>query len=727
MVGFVYWPVRAVLVPFLLVYFRLGRIGREHVPEDGPVILAANHSSFLDPFVVGTMTRRRMHYVAKAELFENRFLGWLISALGGFPVERGMGDREMITTALAILERGDGVVIFPEGTRVRGPRLGKPRRGLGHLALDSGTAVVPVAIVGTDEVRRGWRIRPRRVRLSAAQPLRFPQPDAASPRLARSVLSRVWPQVERQWQVLQGILIDADMPQPTPLAAPAPMRAEPLPVTAATASAGSATAATARAEATAAISTNQTALVQPPRASVTALDPDSALGRLELLADAGSLDLQRFDDAGATGATAAEREPGDEVLTAALRLDGREVFGFAQDPAFRGGSLTAAHADSIVATLQSAERAGAPVVGFVSSAGARLQEGIAALDGYGRIFSEHVRLAGIVPQVSIVCGPAAGGSAYGPALGDFVMMTPAASMFLTGPSVVRQVTREEVDMTGLGGPAVHGGNGVCHFSPQSVGEAVETTRELIGFLSGGTPATATDPPHGNGPAVPLNGRKVYDVRGVIEAIVDRGELLETAPEWAPNVVCGFARVEGRSIGVVANQPRQLAGVLDWQASEKAAGFVNKCSQFGVPLLVLVDTPGFMPGTDQESAGVIRHGASLVRAFSRASVPTVTVVLRKAFGGAFIAMNSKALGAGAYYAWPNAEIGVMGAPQAVAITQRRQIAAAADPDAAAQEFAEQYAERYLRAGFAAGTGLVDAVIEPCDTRECVAGDFAALAR
>lgn len=450
-----------------------------------------------------------------------------------------------------------------------------------------------------------------------------------------------------------------------------------------------------------------------------------AAERLAALCDPGS--VQRVRSAVRSPWLGERGVDGDGVVVGSGRVHGRPITAFAEDGAFRGGSLGVAHADGIVHALRHAGRAGVPVVGFVESGGARLQEGVDALDGYGRIFAEHVALSGRVPQISIVCGAAAGGGSYAPALTDFVVMTERASMFLTGPAVVREVMGEDVDFATLGGPRVHGRqSGVAHFVVETETEGALLARDLLGYL----PARAGERPARTVPApaasdrpdrsVPAEGRKVYDVRHVIRDLVDGGALLEVHAGWARNVVCGFARVEGHAVGIVANQPRHIGGVLDADASQKAARFVQTCDRFGVPIVVLVDTPGFLPGTRQEQGGVIRHGAKLVHAFAAATVPTVTVVLRKAFGGALIAMNSRALGADAVFAWPQATLGVMGAPQAVGIVNRREIAAADDPADARAGLAARYEAEQLGANVAAGLGHIDEVIPPAATRERIGG-------
>src|ERR1700729_3748831 len=397
----------------------------------------------------------------------------------------------------------------------------------------------------------------------------------------------------------------------------------------------------------------------------------------------------------------AKARAGDGVLGGAGSVDGRPVFCYAQDSSFAGGSLGEAHANTITRVLELADRGRAPVIGFVSSGGARMQEGIAALGGYGRIFRRTVALSGRVPQISIVTGLSAGGGAYSPALTDWVVMTDSASMFLTGPGVVRDALGEDVDAETLGGTRVHGRNGVCQFVAEDDHAAALLARDLLGYLPSHrddpAPVAAAQPPVGHDPgaAVPAQPRRVYDIRDVIAGLVDDGRLLEVSSAWARNLVCGFARVDGRSVGVIANQPRYLGGVLDAAASEKGARFVSKCDAFGIPLLVLVDTPGYMPGTKQEGAGVIRHGAGLVHAFAQATVPRITLIVRKAFGGAFIAMNSKDLGADYVFAWPQSEIGIMGAKPAVGVIHRRQLAAADDVEAERERLAADYAETQLR--------------------------------
>jgi len=449
----------------------------------------------------------------------------------------------------------------------------------------------------------------------------------------------------------------------------------------------------------------------------------SPLERLEVLCDPGSLRIIRSEVRSLHMGEKARS--GDGVLGGAGLVDGRPLFCYAQDASFAGGSLGEAHADTIVRVLELAGRARAPVVGFVSSGGARMQEGVAALGGYGRIFRRTVALAGRVPQISIITGVSAGGGAYSPALTDWVVMTQESSMFLTGPGVVREALGEDVSTHELGGARVHQRNGVCHFVAPNDVDAAHLARDLLSYFRPGAGATsgahAPPPADGRDPGdyVPALARRVYDVRDVIRCVADGGELLEVSAGWARNLVTALVRIEGRPVGVIANQPRHLGGVLDAASSQKGARFVQKCDAFGLPLLVFVDTPGFMPGTRQESAGVIRFGATLVHAFAEATVPRVTVILRKAFGGAFITMNSKDLGADYVFAWPHAEIGVMGSRPAVGVINRRELAAAPDPDAARERLADEYAHTQLRPQVAASRGYIDELIAPADTRGRVA--------
>jgi acetyl-CoA carboxylase carboxyltransferase component len=432
----------------------------------------------------------------------------------------------------------------------------------------------------------------------------------------------------------------------------------------------------------------------------------AARARLELLFDAGTFRPIR---------TAV----GDGVLSGSGRVQGRAVVAWAQDGAFKGGSLGSSGGETIARTIQRADALGVPVVGFPHSGGARLQEGVAALTAYAAIFRAQAQAT--VPMISVVSGPCAGGAAYSPALGDFVVMTADAVMFLTGPKIIERVTREVIAAAELGGPKVHGQNGVSHMVARDDVHAAELVRELLTFLpdrvGNGTPLVppADAPGEDPGDVLPASARKVYDVREVAARMLDRGALLELAPKWARNLVVGFGRIEGRAVGVIANQPKHLGGCLDAAAAEKGAWFVDLCDRFGIPLVVLADTPGFLPGAMQEQAGVLRHGASLLRAFGRATVPRVTVTLRQAYGGAHIVMNSRDLGATLTLAWPDARIGVMGARQAVELVRRREIEAGAD----AAVLADAYEAEHLPVRVAAAAGFVDEVVVPSETRDRIA--------
>jgi acetyl-CoA carboxylase carboxyltransferase component len=453
--------------------------------------------------------------------------------------------------------------------------------------------------------------------------------------------------------------------------------------------------------------------------------------RLEALCDPGTIRVMRsgvMSDRLGARATA-----GDGVIGATAMVDGRPIACYAQDGSYLGGSLGERHADTIVRVLETATRARIPVVGFVESGGARMQEGTAALGGYGRIFRQTVALTGIVPQISVVSGASAGGGAYSPALTDLIIMTEDASMFLTGPAVVRDALGEEIDAASLGGPRVHDRNGVCHLVEHDELAAAARVRELLGYLPTASDEAAPivpalDPALPDpGAAVPSEPRRAYDVRDALAGIIDAGSLLEVFPRWARNVVTALARIEGRTVGIVANQPHHLGGVLDAEGSDKAARFVHFCDSFGLPLVAVVDTPGFMPGSRQERAGVIRQGAALLRAFAAARVPKMTVVLRKSYGGAYITMNSRDLGADLVLAWPDAELGIMSAHAAVGIVHRRELRLAGDVEAERKRLADAYADEHLRADAAAAAGFVDEIVEPAETRDRLAWALRGLAR
>jgi propionyl-CoA carboxylase beta chain len=455
----------------------------------------------------------------------------------------------------------------------------------------------------------------------------------------------------------------------------------------------------------------------------------TARERLERLLDPGSfVEMGRFVTSQA--GEASEHIPGDGVVTGHGTVDGRRVCVFAQDFTVFGGSLGAAHAQKIVRLMDHALRVGAPVIGLNDSGGARIQEGVESLAGYADIFLRNTLASGVVPQLSCVMGPCAGGAVYSPAITDFIFMVEKTSyMFITGPDVIRAVTHEEVSKEALGGAAAHAAkSGVCHFTAANDAACLDKVRELLGFLPLNN---VEDPPRRacQDPAdreipeldalVPKESNKPYDMRRVIEAVVDERELFEVQAEFAKNVIVGFARIDGRPVGVVANQPAVLAGVLDIDASVKAARFVRFCDCFHLPLVVWVDVPGFLPGVDQEHGGIIVHGAKLLYAFSEATVPKLTVITRKAYGGAYDVMNSKHIRADVNLAFPNAEIAVMGPEAAVNVVHRAAIEAATDPEAARAAFVADYRARFANPYLAAELGFIDEVIRPRETRKRLA--------
>ena len=416
---------------------------------------------------------------------------------------------------------------------------------------------------------------------------------------------------------------------------------------------------------------------------------------------------------------------GDGVVTGYGKVSGRLVYVFSQDFTVLGGSLAEAHAEKICRIMDLALDNGAPVIGLNDSGGARIQEGVVSLGGYADIFHRNVQASGVVPQISAILGPCAGGAVYSPALTDFILMAEGTSyMFVTGPSVVKTVTHEEVSSEELGGASTHASkSGVAHLTAPNEVAVIDNIKQILSYLPQNCEETPAMQPYVPGdesrPAlrdvIPESSMQPYDMRTVAEGLIDAGSFLEIQPDSAPNIVVGFARIAGRSIGLVANQPAYLAGVLDIDASKKAARFVRTCDAFNVPLLVLEDVPGFLPGTDQEWGGIISNGAKLLYAFSEATVPRVTVITRKAYGGAYDVMNSKHIGADMNFAWPNAEIAVMGAKGAVEIIFRKEIAAAPDPAAKLAEKEAEYAELFAHPYRAASRGYVDEVIDPADTR------------
>jgi acetyl-CoA carboxylase carboxyltransferase component len=448
--------------------------------------------------------------------------------------------------------------------------------------------------------------------------------------------------------------------------------------------------------------------------------------RIDSLLDPGSfheLDLlaRRPSDSGFD-----DRPYTDGVICGWGTVDGRKVFVFSQDFTVFGGALGEVFADKIHKLMDLAIKVGAPVVGLNDGAGARIQEGVVSLDSYGGIFYRNVQSSGVVPQISVIMGPCAGGAVYSPAMTDFVFMVEDTSyMFITGPDVVKTVTGETVTQQELGGAIAHASrSGVCQFTSADDSACLEDVRYLLGFLPSNNleepPVVATDDdPMRLCPelhdVIPASSNQPYDMHKVIEAVVDGGEYFEYARRWAPNIVCAYARLDGRVVGIVGNQPMHLAGVLDIESSEKAARFVRTCDAFNIPLVSFVDVPGFLPGVDQEHGGIIRHGAKLLYAFCEATVPRIQVVTRKAYGGAYVVMNSKSIGADLAYAWPSGELAVMGPQGAVEIAYRREIEAAPDPDARKAELVEEYTDRFANPYQAAERGYVDDVIDPAETR------------
>ena len=450
--------------------------------------------------------------------------------------------------------------------------------------------------------------------------------------------------------------------------------------------------------------------------------------RAEQLCDPGSfVELDRFVRHREPNFGMLERRPyGDAVVTGYGTIFGRRVFVFSQDFTVFGGSLSEVFAEKICKVMDMAAKYGCPLIGINDSGGARIQEGVVSLAGYAEIFWRNVQSSGVIPQISLVMGPCAGGAVYSPAMTDFVLMVEGSSyMFITGPDVVKTVTGEEVTFEELGGAVTHASkSGVAHLIAPDEASALEDARYLLSFLpqSNAHPAPfdePTDPIDREAPEldglIPDEPTKPYDIKRVISTVVDDGEFLEIQPLYAENIVCGFARLGGQSVGIVGNQPKALAGVLDINSSEKAARFVRTCDAFNIPLVTFVDVPGFLPGTAQEWGGIIRHGAKLLYAYCEATVPKLTVITRKAYGGAYDVMSSKHVRADFNFAWPSAEVAVMGPEGAVNIIFRNELAEADDPDARRAELIAEYKERFANPYSAAERGYVDEVIEPRRTR------------
>lgn len=455
----------------------------------------------------------------------------------------------------------------------------------------------------------------------------------------------------------------------------------------------------------------------------------TARERLELLLDPGSFvetDVLTRHRLGTFGLDRT-RPYTDGVVTGWGTIDGRKVFVFSQDFTVFGGSLGEVMAEKICKIMDMAVSVGAPIIGINDSGGARIQEGAAALAGYGYIFDRNVRASGVVPQISLIMGPCAGGAVYSPAITDFVFMVKGTShMFITGPDVIRTVTGEDVTFEELGGANTHASrSGIASFIADDEPDCLAQVRYLLSFLPSNnledppSYASVDDPDRRDealNSVVPDSPRAPYDMKDVIRRVVDDGEFFEVFPLWAANILIGLARLDGRSIGIVANQPKVLAGTLDYESSEKAARFIRFCDAFNIPLVVFEDVPGFLPGTAQEYGGIIRRGAKLLYAFAEATVPKMTVITRKAYGGAYVVMNSKHLRADVSFAWPTAEIAVMGSEGAVNVIFRKEIQKAADPQAKRRDLIAQYEAQFGNPYIAAERGFVDDVIEPAETRQ-----------
>jgi propionyl-CoA carboxylase beta chain len=432
------------------------------------------------------------------------------------------------------------------------------------------------------------------------------------------------------------------------------------------------------------------------------------------------------------------RPYGDGVVIGTATVDGRPIALYSQDFTVFGGSLGEVHAEKIVKIADFALKSGIPLIGINDSGGARIQEGVASLNGYGKIFRLNTRSSGVIPQISLILGPCAGGSAYSPALTDFtVMVKETSNMFITGPDVIKTVTGEDVGMEELGGAFTHNTkSGNAHYMADSEADAIDYVKALLSYLPSNNmdgspvlPPTETLEKKASDTSlntlIPDSPNQPYDMKVLIQAIVDEGEFLEVHSLYAQNIVVGFARIEGQSVGIIANQPSQLAGTLDINSSEKAARFLRFCDAFNIPILTLVDVPGFMPGTEQEWNGIIRRGAKLLYAYAEASVPLVTLITRKAYGGAFMVMGSKYLGSDINFAWPSAEIAVMGAQGAVNILHRKEIAEAKDVEATRKELVDDYTEKFSNPYLAAERGTIDSVIEPEDSRQYITKAFRTL--
>lgn len=455
----------------------------------------------------------------------------------------------------------------------------------------------------------------------------------------------------------------------------------------------------------------------------------TARERLDILLDRDSfIELNPFVKHRATHFGLDKMEaPGEGVVTGYGKINGRLVYVFAQDFTVFGGALGEMHAQKIATIMDLAAKNGAPVIGLNDSGGARIQEGVVSLDGYGHIFYRNSIYSGVVPQISVILGPCAGGAVYSPAITDYVFMVEKTSqMFITGPKVIETVTGEKISSEDLGGASVHSSiSGNAHFTASTEEDVLEQVRRLLGFLPQNYQEAPQFLPY-DGPdgdwleemaeIVPVAGTKVYDVKKVLELLVDHGDFMEVQPDFARNIVVGFGRINGESVGLIANQPKVMAGGLDIDSSDKLARFIRTCDSFNVPLITFVDVTGFFPGINQEHAGIIRHGAKILYAYSEATVPKISVITRKAYGGAYVALNSKAIGADIVYAWPNAEIAVMGPEGAANIIFAKEIEQSEDPAATRQAKIAEYREKFANPFVAAENGMVDDVIDPRETRK-----------
>ena len=456
----------------------------------------------------------------------------------------------------------------------------------------------------------------------------------------------------------------------------------------------------------------------------------TARERVDRLVDAGSFqEVGLFAKHRATQFGMAGKDlAADGVITGVGYVDGRLIHLASQDFTVGGGAAGEVHSDKVAEMMRFSLKTGSPFVFINDSGGARVQEGIDSLAGYGRVFYTNVMLSGAVPQISLICGPCAGGAAYSPALTDFIIQTKAAQMFITGPSVIKQVTGEVVTGEQLGGAAAQMTySGVVHFVAENDEDAIFICRRLLSFLPSNNLEDAPRAPFDEAPdlvpdlntIVPEDGKQGYDVRGVITRVLDHADFLEVQPNYAQNIIVGFGRLIGRPVGFIANQPTVLAGALDINASDKASRFIRFCNAFNIPLITLVDVPGFMPGVQQEYGGIIRHGAKMLFAYSAATVPKLTVVVRKAYGGAYLAMCGKDLGADRVFAWPTSEIAVMGAEGAVEVVFRNEITKAEDKKAKRKEMIDLYRNAFSNPYVAGARRLVDDIIEPSETRKCLA--------